>query len=61
MNEKKATVYKNISKILVPVLMLIALEVFIGKAFRADMWVSIAVYWLAVAIKNFCDWRGSKN
>ena len=53
--------FKKASAALVIALMLIALEVFIGKLVDADMWISIALYWAVLTIKNFCDWRASRE
>lgn len=53
--------YVKACDVLIVVLMLIALEVFLGKLVKADMWVSIAAYWGVLTIKNFCEWRARKR
>lgn len=44
-------------KILVIMLFLDALLVFVGKCFKADMWIPIAAYWFILTVKNFVDWK----
>ena len=53
--------YKRISKNLILVLMVIALSVFIGQLLHLNCWLNICLYWLVLTIKNYIDWKGTKD
>ena len=53
--------YKRISKNLILVLIVIALSVFIGQLLHLNCWLNICLYWLVVTIKNYFDWKGTKD
>ena len=57
----KKKMYKRISKNLILVLMVIALSVFIGQLLLLNCWLNICLYWLILTIKNYIDWKGTRD
>ena len=41
--------------------LIIALSVFIGQLLHLNCWLNICLYWLVVTIKNYFDWKGTKD
>lgn len=58
---KMKKMYKRISKNLILVLLVIALSVFIGQLLHLNCWLNICLYWLVLTIKNYFDWKGTKD
>lgn len=55
-----ATKFRELSKALVVVLMLIAAGVFAVLAAGATAWFGIVLYWAVLTAKNFCDFMANE-
>ena len=51
----------KLTKLLILALMLIAFSVYIMQVFRWKWaFLFVALYWLVLTVKNYCDWRRGK-